>query len=120
MLTYNYQGISIKIDLEPGIHVFRPISATGKTFLYKTLLGVVVQGHPVFPYSYVDYIRGTPIAANSELYVFDRMDRYPELQSTIEKLPGVVLMDWKHPTYPFYTRVSAHLSEREILVCEKQ
>lgn len=110
MYTNNYDGKpfrpNVVIDLEPGVYWFDTESATGKTYLYRTLQKVVSFGDTV-AYSYYDYEAGVDLAYrlrnckdSIKVLILDRYDMYfNEYIDLIEELGDhcIILIDTKNP-----------------------
>lgn len=82
---YKRDDIRVKVDiqLENGIYVFLPYSATGKTYLKKQLEYCRGLGDNVVAYTYSDLARGLSLrasidalGANPDVIMLDRYDLY--------------------------------------------
>lgn len=82
---YKRDDIRVKVDiqLENGIYVFLPYSATGKTYLKKQLEYCRSLGDNVIAYTYSDLRRGLSLQAsidaleaNPDVIMLDRYDLY--------------------------------------------
>ena len=82
---YKRDDIRVKVDiqLENGIYVFLPYSATGKTYLKKQLEYCRGLGDNVVAYTYSDLKRGLSLqasidalGANPDVIMLDRYDLY--------------------------------------------
>lgn len=80
-MLFNVNQTEIKIDLKPGIWLFMPDAATGKSRLRKCLRALELQGEPVCGYTYEDTILGRPlksllIPGKYRVFMLDRYDMY--------------------------------------------
>lgn len=99
MLDFCDYHPSVKVLLNPGIYVFTPKSATGKTYLYYALRDIR-KFERVDAYSYDD---GRPLSSvlsneNCDLLLLDRFDMYQDkCEDGIREFAnhGVVLLDCK-------------------------
>ena len=72
----------LNIELEPGVYVFRPISASGKTLIHHTLKDVA-RKYDTVAYTYDDYLDGISIENKisrcngiPKIIMLDRYDMY--------------------------------------------
>ena len=103
MINYDQARIKVRIELEPGIYCFRPFSATGKSYLYRTLNQLRRIGCSCRGYTYEDYKEGVPFPTDCEVVVVDRYDMYQgKCDAEMEKaaIHGIVLVDLKSPVPP--------------------
>lgn len=96
----------VSIQLEPGLYIFTPDSATGKTYLAKTLCKLAEEDSSIFVYSYADYLRAPlPNLRLKKVVVLDRYDMYsgderiPEVVTEASRY-AVVLLDAKASVVP--------------------
>lgn len=77
-MGFELQGSpKITIDLQPGVYVFEPVSATGKTRLVKALAGATVDGALVMSYEHYQVNPKAVVenlAGPYKLVVIDRFD----------------------------------------------
>lgn len=108
MYTNNYDGKQyypkLNIELEPGVYVFRPISASGKTFIHHTLKDVA-RKYDTVAYTYDDYLDGISLehrisrcSGIPKVIMLDRYDMYiGKCDDIIEKYENksIILLDIK-------------------------
>lgn len=116
---------NVRIDLAPGIYIFDNKSATGKSYLLKTLKALSLSGEPVDGYTYSDYIRGQSLADyignrnNLRYLMIDRYDMYiNEFIEDIERISDkcTVMIDCKGPTALEYEQCHISLGDRSLEV----
>lgn len=79
MYSLDKYHLKVCVDLPNGLYRFTDTSATGKTYLAKTLNTYQGYGEPVGSYSYIDFRRGAGLveyAKGCKLFVVDRYDMY--------------------------------------------
>lgn len=101
----------ITVSLEPGLYIFTPDSATGKTYMTKTLRTQAEEDNRVFVYTYGDYVRNPDVEAllrgrQFELLLFDRYDMYSQNEKVARAVTqaaarAVVLLDAKASRIPY-------------------
>ena len=91
----------IRVDKEPGLYGFEPMSATGKTYLCKICKRLNGYGKKVAGYDLYDYRKEVKLPTGMDLIVVDRYDLYPVLDDELYDLAqtAIVLVDGK--TAPF-------------------
>lgn len=95
--------IKLCIDLDSGIYVFDPESATGKTRLCGLLHKYQAYGEPVLSYTSDDYVIGLTISdllkgKSCKVLMLDRYDRYAgAFEKEINELAktSIILIDCK-------------------------
>lgn len=102
---YKLSGLTtdVEIDLDNGVYTFDGDSATGKTFLLKTLIEYLLDKKPVIGFTYTDFIKGISLddifsKKHYDVVMFDRYDMYfNQFEDLIEKLgkESIVLIDSK-------------------------
>ena len=80
MIEFVAMNRNVRIDLQPGLYDFHPLSATGKTFLLKMIKSV---GDPrKIAVTYHDILMGIDlrkiIDSKPELLLLDRFDLYDD------------------------------------------
>lgn len=90
----------IRIDLKPGVYVFRNASGSGKTWLYNLFYTYEGFGDPVACYTYRDYKMNRDPAiefAKAKVIMIDRYDLYKShLDKLIASLADkIILIDYK-------------------------
>lgn len=94
----------LSIELEPGVYVFRPISASGKTFIHHTLKDVA-RKYDTVAYTYDDYLDDISLEHKinrcngiPKVIMLDRYDMYiGKCDDVIEKYKNksIILLDIK-------------------------
>ena len=97
----------LSIELEPGVYVFRPISASGKTFMHHTLKDVA-RKYDTVAYTYDDYLDGISLEHKinrcigiPEVIMLDRYDMYiGKCDDIIDEYDSksIILLDIKDTT----------------------
>ena len=103
MFELTFLGVTISIDLAPGIYVFPNMSASGKTYLHDLLRQAGVAGYAVSTYTYNDFLEGRDImnVFRPEKYKVILVDRYDMFEGNfVEEINkckdnSVVLIDYK-------------------------
>lgn len=100
----------MRINLAPGLYVFDPLSATGKTYLSSVLAKLTNLLEPVVAYTYDDYLKGVDpelrLAGRSwKVILLDRFDMYsddPRVLEAIQQIDSeaIVLVDAKANQLP--------------------
>lgn len=101
--TY-WGGMTVHINLQPGIYALDLDSGTGKTYMYEILSSVVACGEPVVTMRYV----GRPneaisvigaVSDDTQIVMVDRCDMFPddspELRQAVSAKSAIVLIDLK-------------------------
>lgn len=104
MIRFTANQTDFTIDLKNGVWLMDFESATGKTFLFKSLRAIESGTDVYYTFSYEDLVRCSPSLSEEriskcELAVFDRYDLYAPLGAElINRLGKVcpVLVDCKH------------------------
>lgn len=109
MVTYDSHP-KITLDMEKGIYVFPPESATGKTYLFGILRNLQMTGCPIVTYNYWDYTMGVKLGDklrefNPEVVMVDRMDCFDtdeDVRSSLLSMrsKAIVLLDLKYLSPP--------------------
>ena len=109
MVTYDSHP-KITLDMENGIYVFPPESATGKTYLFGILRNLQMTGCPIVTYNYWDYTMGVKLRDklrefNPEVVMIDRMDCFDtdeDVRSSLLSMrsKAIVLLDLKYLSPP--------------------
>lgn len=100
----------VRINLAPGLYVFDPLSATGKTYLASILTKLTNLREPVVAYTYDDYLKGVDpelrLAGRPwKVILLDRFDMYsddPRVLEAIQQIDAeaIVLVDAKANQLP--------------------
>lgn len=125
MYRLDKYSIKLQIDCAPGLYLFSPYSASGKSYLAQLVRKYYGFGEPVNSYTYEDYVGGLSLEAvlgrgPYSLFVVDRYDMY--YGAAIDALVRlgeccVVLVDVKQPTPLLHNNLcSVSLKEDEIRV----
>lgn len=102
MLLIDEYRNKIKVNLEPGVYSFEPLSATGKTYLCETCKELRGYGANIAGYNYYDYKLGLPLPKGMDLLIVDRYELYPVLDDELIELAqkSIVLVDIKTDPFP--------------------
>ena len=104
MIRFTANQTDFTIDLKNGVWLMDFASATGKTFVFKSVRVIETGTDEYYTFSYEDLVRCEPYLSEERiskcrLAVFDRYDLYaPKGAELINKLGKVcpVLVDCKH------------------------
>jgi len=127
MIMYKFGADTVHIQFKPGVFMFEPEAAMGKTRLGKMFKQMMLKGIPVACYTYndlkeyrvtlSDYLKGRKV----KVLIIDRYNLYSDkFHDTIKNLADsgcMVLMDLKN--YLSKTDVLADLDpdEQDVRVC---
>ena len=100
----------IVLNMENGIYVFAPESATGKTFLFDLLRNLQITGEAIVTYNYWDHLMGVDLRrmidkTHPKVVMIDRMDCVRTDSAIHEAIlqvwkSAIVLIDLKYLTPP--------------------
>lgn len=81
MFEITNSRVNVSIKLDNGLYLFDPISATGKTRLFKYFQDLQTIGKPVACYGYQDKVKGLDIENvlvpnKYKVIIIDRFDLY--------------------------------------------
>lgn len=109
MLTYDCRP-RVVLNMENGIYVFAPESATGKTFLFGLLRNLQIAGDAIVTYNYWDYQVGVDLGkmidkTHPKVVMIDRMDCFRMDRAIHDAIlqvwkSAIVLVDLKYLTPP--------------------
>lgn len=109
MLTYDSRP-RVVLNMENGIYVFAPESATGKTFLFGLLRNLQIAGDAIVTYNYWDYQVGVDLGkmidkTHPKVVMIDRMDCFRMDRAIHDAIlqvwkSAIVLVDLKYLTPP--------------------
>lgn len=109
MLTYDSRP-RVVLNMENGIYVFAPESATGKTFLFGLLRNLQIAGDAIVTYNYWDHKVGVDLGkmidkTHPKVVMIDRMDCFRmdrAIHAAILRVwkSAIVLIDLKYLTPP--------------------
>ena len=102
MLQVDGYRTKIKVNKEPGVYSFEPLSSTGKTYLCETCKRLHDCGANIAGYDFRDYKNCLPLPKDVDLLVVDRYERYPVLDDELKELAqkSIVLVDIKTDPFP--------------------
>lgn len=100
----------VTIDLQTGLYLFTPLSATGKTYLASVLQKLSDRDERVVVYSYREYRNHVNLERlteerNCEILLLDRYDMYNGSEDVVQAAlrvakHGIVLIDVKAAEVP--------------------
>ena len=101
MLAITQYRVKIRVDKEPGVYSFEPISGTGKTRLCELCKRYHNFGVNVDGYDFYDFREGRELPRGLDLLVVDRYGLYPALDDELREIgrETIVLVDDKESCF---------------------